>query len=228
MDKPTVLRYPESRIVVFAKAPQAGQVKTRLAAAIGDAEAAQAYAGWLESTVRRLVDARLAPVELWVSPTAEHPLFQQLTADFGVALHVQPAGDLGQRMHRVARQILACHEQVVLIGSDCPLMPVDYVERALCAMDQGIDTVIGPAEDGGYVLLGLRQEIPALFADIPWSTAQVMRTTRRRLIGAGCHWAELEPLWDIDSLENYRRWQTSLQKESRNTHPGPDREVSSR
>lgn len=225
MDKQTLWRYPESRILIFAKAPQAGQVKTRLAKAVGNDEAARVAALWLETIVKRLTGARLAPVELWVSPNAEHHLFGQLAESHGVELHVQPSGDLGRRMHRVMGQALAWHRQAVLIGSDCPAMPVDYIERALQAMDQGIDTVIGPAEDGGYVLLGLRQIVPALFVDIPWSTHRVMPTTRRQLIAAGRHWAELETLWDIDSLEDYRRWQKLLKSESDRKPGKADKEV---
>jgi glycosyltransferase A (GT-A) superfamily protein (DUF2064 family) len=74
-------------------------------------------------------------------------------------------------------------------------------------MDAGIDTVLGPTEDGGYVLLGLRKVIAGLFTDIPWSTPDVLRATRQRLRAAGQSWAELETLWDIDSLRDYERWQ---------------------
>ncbi len=200
-------QYPAARIVVFAKAPRPGQVKTRLATALGAAEAARVYAGWLEAAVTRLTEACLAPLELWVTPDVDHPLFQRLAAASGAELHVQPSGDLGQRMHQVMLQCLAWNEAVVLIGSDCPAMQPEYVRRALAAMDAGIDTVLGPTEDGGYVLLGLRKVIAPLFGDIPWSTPAVLRITRRRLRAAGQSWAELETLWDIDSLKDYERWQ---------------------
>jgi rSAM/selenodomain-associated transferase 1 len=200
-------QYPTGRIVVFAKAPRPGQVKTRLATALGEAEAADAYAGWLETAVTRLTEARLAPLELWVTPDAAHPLFQHLAASSGAELHVQPSGNLGQRMHQVMLHCLAWNAATVLIGSDCPAMQPDYVRRALAAMDAGIDTVLGPTEDGGYVLLGLRKVIAGLFTDIPWSTPDVLRATRQRLRAAGQSWAELETLWDIDSLRDYERWQ---------------------
>ena len=200
-------QYPAARIVVFAKAPRPGQVKTRLATALGAAEAARVYAGWLETAVTTLTEARLAPLELWVTPDADHPLFEHLAAGSGAELHVQPSGDLGQRMQQVMLQCLAWNETAVLIGSDCPAMQPDYVRRALAVMDAGIDTVLGPTEDGGYVLLGLRNVIATLFTEIPWSTPAVLQTTRRRLRAAGQSWAELETLWDIDSLNDYERWQ---------------------
>ena len=191
---------------MFAKAPRAGQVKTRLATAIGAAEAAHAYAGWLETTVSRLTAARLAPLELWVSPDAGHPLFQRLASRSSAELHVQPGGSLGQRMHHAMLHCLAWNQTAVLIGSDCPTMTPDYVRRALAAIEAGIDTVLGPTEDGGYVLLGLRKVVASLFSEIPWGTPGVLQASRRQLRAAGQSWAELETLWDIDSLNDYERW----------------------
>jgi rSAM/selenodomain-associated transferase 1 len=217
--------YPAARIVVFAKAPRSGQVKTRLAKALGADEAARAYAGWLESIVTELTRARLAPLELWVTPDAAHPLFQRLSTASGAELHVQPSGNLGQRMHQVLLQCLAWNESAVLIGSDCPLMQAGYVRRALAAMEAGIDTVLGPTEDGGYVLLGARKVIAALFSDIPWSTSGVLHTTRRRLRAAGQSWAELETLWDIDSLQDYERWQARQSAVAARRQSGSSKEV---
>lgn len=199
--------YPASRILVFAKTPRAGQVKTRLAKAIGAEEAARVYGEWLRETVVRLHRARLAPLELWGTPDTRHPLFQQLVDTTGIELHTQPNGDLGQRMHQVMGDTLACSESAVLIGGDCPVMQPDYVQRALAVMAAGVDTVLGPAEDGGYVLLGLRKVVEELFAGIPWSTGHVLQATRRQLRAMPRNsWAELETLWDIDRVEDYERW----------------------
>jgi len=200
-------QYPSSRILVFAKAPRAGEVKTRLAGTIGADRATQVYSEWLETLVTQLDRARLAPLQLWVSPDARHPLFRRLAKKSGIELHNQPGGDLGQRMHEVMLRTLARCDSAVLIGSDCPVMQPDYVRRALAVMDAGVDTVLGPVEDGGYVLLGLRAAVSALFTDVPWSTQRVLQVTRQRLLDAGGGWAELETLWDVDSVADYRRWQ---------------------
>jgi hypothetical protein len=155
----------------------------------------------------RLHRARLAPIELWVTPDTRHPLFRQLVDTTGIELHTQPDGDLGQRMHRVMLHALARCESAVLIGSDCPVMQPDYVQRALAVMEAGVDTVLGPAEDGGYVLLGLRKVVAELFAGIPWSTGYVLKATRGQLRAVRRNsWAELETLWDIDRVEDYERW----------------------
>lgn len=219
-------QYPGARILVFARAPNPGEVKTRLAQSIGVREAARVYSGWLSSTIMQLHRARLAPMELWVTPDTRHPLFRQLVDATGVELHAQPAGDIGERMHQVMLRTLAQHQSAVLIGSDCPIMGPDYVRRALAAMHAGVDTVLGPAEDGGYVLLGLRKVIASLFDDIPWSTDHVMKATRRQLRAlARNSWAELETLWDIDSLEDYERWR-ALEDEAAAGQPSEtDKEV---
>jgi rSAM/selenodomain-associated transferase 1 len=200
--------YPQARILVFGKAPFPGQVKTRLAAAIGDEEAARSYAHWLEQHIRTLVSDQLAPVELWVSPDTRHPLFKKLRDTLGVSIHQQPTGDLGQRMRKVFQYSLARCESAVLTGSDCPVMRPDYVNRALKALAADIDVVFGPAEDGGYVLVGQNCAHPSLFSEIPWSTDEVLHKTRLRLLAEHQGWAELETLWDIDTVDDYRRWQS--------------------
>jgi rSAM/selenodomain-associated transferase 1 len=199
--------YPAARILVFGKSPRAGLVKTRLAKSIGAERAARAYRQWLESTVAQLSRAALAPVELWMSPDTQHPVCRHLAQVHDVQLHTQPDGHLGQRMHDVMSDTLRRCRSAVLIGSDCPVMVAEYVQRALAVLETGVDTVLGPAEDGGYVLLGLRRIDKALFNGIPWSTARVLQATRRQLRAGGHGWAELETLWDIDCLDDYRRWQ---------------------
>ena len=211
--------YPKAKILVFAKAPLPGQVKTRLAAEIGDDEAACSYALWLEQQVRALVTAQLAPVELWVSQDTGHPLFNKLHDTLGVSIHQQPAGDLGQRMRKVFQNSLARCQSAVLVGSDCPAMTPGYVYRALKALASGIDVVFGPAEDGGYVMVGQNCAHPSLFSEIPWSTDEVLHKTRLRLLAEHQSWAELETLWDIDTVDDYRRWQdiSRLQPGQRDT-----------
>ena len=199
--------YPQARILVFGKTPYPGRVKTRLATAIGEEEAAHSYGLWVEQQIRSLVQAQLAPVELWVSPDTRHPLFNKLRELRGVSIYKQPAGDLGERMLKVFQYALGRCQTAVLIGSDCPAMTPGYVYRSLKALASGIDIVLGPAEDGGYVLIGQNNAHPSLFSGIPWSTDKVLHVSRLRLLADHQDWAELETLWDIDTVDNYRRWQ---------------------
>lgn len=215
MNELTGWTYPKARILVFGKAPYPGRVKTRLADVIGAHEAAQSYAMWIEQQVHALIRAQLAPVELWVSPDTRHPLFRKLRNALGVSVYKQPPGDLGERMEKVFQQALARSEMVVLVGSDCPAMTPGYVYQALKALASGIDIVFGPAEDGGYVLIGQKTAHPALFRDIPWSTGKVLQVSRQRLLAERQYWAELETLWDIDTVENYRRWEAFNRNKTR-------------
>ena len=200
-------RYPEGRILVFARAPVAGRVKTRLAAVVGTGRAAALYRSWLRTTVERAVTARLAPVELWTTPAVGHPYFAELMTDYDLRVRPQGDGDLGRRMERALRLALEEASFAILIGSDCPLMDGDYLEAACARLQDGMEMVIGPAEDGGYVLLGARRCETALFRDMPWGSERVLAHTRKRLLALGCRWAELDALWDIDTAEDLRRWE---------------------
>ena len=199
------MRFPDSRILLFAKAPEPGQVKTRLAPALGERRAAELYAELLSGVIDR-IGGDIAPLQLWCAPTAQHPFFQQLAQKHWVSLHQQQEGDLGQRMEHAARQSLTEASTVLLIGGDCPVLDGRYLRRALEWVDGGGDAVLGPAEDGGYVLLGLRQAMGDLFQNIPWGTGAVCNITRQRLDALKWQWRELDPLWDVDREEDLERY----------------------
>lgn len=215
---PPALRFPGSRLLILAKAPRSGQVKTRLIPPLTPAEAADLQRHLLLETLERLARSRLAPVELWCSPDTDLDPFPMLAAEFGVRLHRQEDGDLGERMLRAAEQGLAASDSVVLVGADCPGLDADYAARALGALGHR-DAVIGPAEDGGYVLLGLKRAEPALFAGIPWGTDRVLAVTRQRMATLGWCWTELETLWDLDRPADLQRYRERL------AGPGSDQDA---
>lgn len=201
------MRYPHARILLFAKAPEPGQVKTRLIPAVGAQHAAAIYR---ELLVRMIGEASadIAPLDIWCAPDTRHGVFQAAAQNRSVTLHPQVMGDLGQRMAHGAEQALARSQMVLLIGGDCPVLTGGHLCRALAWLESGADAVLGPAEDGGYVLLGLRRMEHRLFSDIPWGTDQVLAITRRRLAQQVGYWRELEPLWDLDreaDLDRYRQ-----------------------
>ncbi len=199
------MQFPSARILIFAKAPRSGRVKTRLAPLLGADGACRLYAGLLERRIRGLAGAGLASLECWCSPDAGHPLFRSLERESGVVLRVQRGGDLGARMQAAAAQALQQAEFVLLIGVDCPALTATHLAQALEWMRDGADAVLGPAEDGGYVLLGLRRAAPALFAEMPWGSERVLALTRARLARLGWGWRELETLWDLDRPADYER-----------------------
>lgn len=190
------MRDKSTLVVVFAKAPLAGKVKTRLAVSIGAERAARWHARLLEHAVATAVAAGCGPVELHGSP-ARHGFLRALARRCGLRLRGQAEGDVGTRMYEAFRRGLRAHPRVVLIGSDCPaLVPADV--RNAARLLQGNDAVFSPAEDGGYPLIGLAKNSPALFSGVSWSTAGVMSETRERLTALGWRWRELRTVWDVD------------------------------
>ena len=187
---------------MFAKAPRPGAVKTRLVPLLGEAAASRLHAALATRAVQIALASRVGPVELWCAPDEHDPLFQSL-ARLGAGLRRQPEGDLGERMARACAAAFERSRAVILLGADCPaLQPGDLRDAA--SVLRGHDAVAMPAEDGGYVLLGLAREAP-VFDAMPWGSAQVMERTRERLRGAGRSWRELRTLWDVDRPEDYTR-----------------------
>ena len=195
----------DCKVLVFAKAPLPGKVKSRLIPVLGAERAALLHCRLTEQALTTALAADLGPVELWCAPDTHHPFFRACRGKFGVTLHEQAHGDLGVRMLGAAQQTLASFKQMLLVGADCPLLQAEDLREAGRALVSGNDAVLGPAEDGGYVLLGLCRSDPALFRDIEWGTCKVLDATRARLGALGWRWHELHSHWDIDRPEDYRR-----------------------
>ena len=191
----------DARILVFGRAPVAGEAKTRLIPALGAQGAARLHRRLLEDTVGRLCAAGLAWVELWVTPDDRHPCFVGLAARWPLDIHIQQGQDLGTRLAHAARSALTRAEAVILVGSDCPDLSPDYLGAALAGLEHQ-DAVLGPALDGGYVLLGLRSVDDILFERMPWGSDRVAELTGQRLDALGWHWSRLAPLRDIDRPED--------------------------
>lgn len=182
-------------VAILAKAPLPGLAKTRLAPVLGSQGAASLQARFIERAVTTAQSAAVGPVTLWATPDHHHPVFQTLAALFGVALAVQPDGDLGTRMMAA---IAAAHGPAIVVGTDCPALTPEHLRAAARVLADGVDVVIVPVDDGGYGLIGMRRPQPALFDDMTWSTASVMAETRRRLTRLGLSWREPAHLWDVD------------------------------
>ena len=191
--------FPHARILLFAKAPAPGQVKTRMIPALGADGAARLHAGLLRETIARLSVAAVAPLELWCAPDTRHALFGELAETHGLTLHQQSGKDLGERLLAASADALGRANSIALIGSDCPELDTGYLAQAFDALGStGVDAVLGPAADGGYVLLALRRVEPALFTDMPWGGDQVAAITRQRMAALGWCWRELPVLRDVD------------------------------
>jgi rSAM/selenodomain-associated transferase 1 len=193
------------RVMVFARAPTPGEAKTRLIPALGEAGAAALHRRLVMHSLRAATDAQLGPVELWCAPDAGDPFFRECERRFVVGLRSQGQGDLGARMLGAFEAALARASRAILVGSDIPALSAQYLRDAHRALAGGDDVVIGPAEDGGYALIGLSRCDPELFRDIRWGGPQVLAETRRRLTALSLRSSELPVLWDVDRPEDLER-----------------------
>lgn len=195
----------ETGVVVFAKAPLPGAVKTRLAPLLGAEAAAALHARLVEHTLATACTSGIGPVELCCAPHTDDPFFNHCSSRYPISLACQAEGDLGARMQSAFTRMLPHAGSVILIGSDCPALTVSHLQQAAQALAGGNDAVLVPAEDGGYALIGLTRCDDLLFHDIEWGGAAVLSSTRERLQRLRWRWIELETLWDIDRPEDYQR-----------------------
>lgn len=193
-----------STLIVFARAPQPGRVKTRLIPLLGAEGAAALHRGLVEQTLATARDAGCDRVELYCAPDCDHAFFLECAALYGVGLRVQADGDLGVRMRSALASALTQSRAAIVIGSDCAVLQRDDLREAVAAL-AGKDAVLGPAEDGGYYLLGLRRCEETVFEGIAWGSTTVSLETRRRFERLGWDWQETPLRWDIDRPEDYLR-----------------------
>jgi hypothetical protein len=188
------------RLVIMAKLPQIGRVKTRLARDIGPAGAVLFYRSTLEAAVRRLRDDRRWELTIAVAPD---PSLASPVWPVGARLMAQGPGDLGARMGRVFE--VMPHGPVAIIGSDIPAITKDDIAAAFHALS-GHDAAIGPAPDGGYWLIGMRRSRASRdpFSNVRWSTPHARDDTLTGLAGRSV--AFLRQLADVDSGDEHRAW----------------------
>lgn len=189
------------KLLVFAKAPVPGEVKTRIAAEIGAVNATRLHEALVGRTLAVAVAADLGDVVLCCAPDVSHPFFARMQRELGVALEPQTGADLGERMAAA----LARHRPAVLVGCDCPVLSSAHLQSAAQALASGADVVLTPAEDGGYVLVGVHAPQSGLFAGMTWAHESVMAETRARVAALGLSCVELETLWDLDRPADLRR-----------------------
>lgn len=194
----------ERAIIVFARVPELGRVKTRLAAGSGDETALQIYR-WLG---RRTVDAALGVMNcrttVYHTPAANE-IIREWLGD-GMALSVQAEGDLGRRLALAIADVAASRASpVVVVGTDCPDLSTEVIESAFARLS-GVDVVLGPACDGGYYLIGVREPHPALLHGIPWSTGETLSATLASAAAAGLRVSLLGERLDIDTAADWAAW----------------------
>jgi hypothetical protein len=173
-------------VLVFAREPRAGRVKTRLIPRLGAAGAARLHARLVRRALATARAARLGEVALWSSRR-------------------QRGADLGARMDHALRRALRRAPRAILMGADAPALRPAHLRRAARWLAGGADAVFAPAADGGYALVALRRAAPRLFEGIAWGGPAVMAQTRARLAALGWRWRELPEVWDVDRPEDLAR-----------------------
>ena len=192
--------------MIFCKAPIPGQVKTRLVPPLSQEQAVLIHKELSENTFHLANKTSLCPVQLWCSPTTEHPFYQQAAVNFNFSLQTQQGSDLGARMHHAFLTAFKQFNKALLIGCDCPSLTHNDLQNALSALNNNNDIVLAPAEDGGYVLIGLDRPQEPLFTEMPWGTPDVLPKTRTRIAEEKLKYFELLEQWDVDTIEDLLRY----------------------
>lgn len=199
------MKFPQSRILVFAREPEPGMAKTRLAPLLGDRGAAELHARFVHNTLTMACRAGLSPVELWCSPSINGDFFRDCQARFDITLRQQSPGVLGQRMHLALSDALQQSTAAVLIGTDCPGLCAADLAEALGVLERGTGAVLGPALDGGYYLVGLTHADSHVFDNLEWGSETVFADTVKRLEDRDIDYHRLPVREDVDTPEDYCR-----------------------
>ena len=197
--------FPNACIQIFTKAPIKGQVKTRLGDCLNEDQIIKLYKKMLHDVITMALDSKVCPVELRVALDSNHDFFLPYI-ERGVTIKPQSSGDLGQRMASAFEEGLYEKEFVIAIGGDCVSIDTPYLLNAAKLLADKKEVVIGPAEDGGYVLLGMKDFFPDIFQDIPWGSERVLSLSTQKLDQGHINYALLDFAWDVDTPADYYRY----------------------
>lgn len=201
----------QTALILFARGPQPGKVKTRLAATLGELAAARLYAVLLGRSLR-LLAAWPGPRILACADASSRAYFSRLPEAGDCELHLQVEADLGTRMATALTTALAASPQALLMGSDLLDIEMTDLRAAADCLRGGADAVFGPVADGGYWLVGLRRSEPRLFAGIEWSTPRVLQETLVRAQTLGLRWRELPRRHDLDLPSDLHGFEDLLER----------------
>ncbi|MDH5711455.1 MAG: TIGR04282 family arsenosugar biosynthesis glycosyltransferase [Gammaproteobacteria bacterium] len=201
-------KYSDAVVLIFAKAPVAGEVNTRLIPDIGIEAATELQRELVMNRLNILRQHNLCVIQLWCAPNQHHEFFQDCKNQYAIELFDQHGVDLGARMSSAIKQNLNKFKRVVLIGTDAPSLTNTHIDTAIKQLAEN-DIVIAPAEDGGYVLIGMSRHCHDVFDEVEWGSSTVLETTRERIKRNNLTSFEIEMCWDIDRVEDYFRYKKS-------------------
>ena len=185
-------------LILFAKQPVAGEVKTRLQPQYTPEQAANIAQYFIEASVVNAVNHWAGPVSIYASPDTSHPIFSKLAAQYDLKLYSQKGNDLGLRMYAAMEDGIKRHGAAAVMGCDLPHCPQSVFENAFSLMSNK-QAVLGPTRDGGYYFLGLTELHAALFSAIEWGTDKVLADTLSRTASLDIDIVLLPTLQDIDT-----------------------------
>jgi len=212
-------------IVQYAKWPQIGKVKTRLAKSLGEQKALDVHMQLLITVFNNLFINKSGVFELWLNKdgfnlntsglsTKEIEIQERMKVlldKSNVAYQIQQGTSLGDKMAHTFESSLVNFKKVIIVGSDCPNVSPEIIRQAVAELNNH-DLVLGPAEDGGYVLIGASRFEASIFADVEWGKGRVLKKTLSNARGFNYKVALLEESWDVDELEDYERWLNTIAK----------------
>jgi rSAM/selenodomain-associated transferase 2/rSAM/selenodomain-associated transferase 1 len=204
----------ESALILFARYPVEGKVKTRLAKSIGDSQAAAFYEKSVEHCLATVKKLPFLSTYVFVAEEEDLPKMKQWLGD-DLKIRAQSSGDLGRRMHQAFRELKEGYGKIAIIGTDVPDISETIINKAFLALDK-VDFVIGPSDDGGYYLIGLKENSLEIFEDIDWSTDMVLKQTLDKITNMDCSYQLLERLIDIDFNKDVIKW---LELSRNKNHP---------
>ena len=202
-------KYPNTTILVFCKAPIAGTVKTRLMPHLNGQAAADIHIELSQRTLALLLKAQLCPIQLWCYPDKEHSFFNDCVVKYNVTLYEQKGSDLGERMLFAITHALQQSPRVLLLGCDSPSLIAKDLDLAISSLQTQQDIVVAPAEDGGYVMIGMKQAYPELFLNMKWGHNRVLSHTHEKIKQLGLNVTETKQQWDVDDINDLNRYKNS-------------------
>lgn len=194
----------ERALMIFARLPQPGKVKTRLSPVLSPEECATLYGCMVDDLLERLSLLHTRRVLFYDDEAGAREWFEERWPD--LELRPQRGDDLGERMERAFGELFdeGCR-RVVIVGSDSPDLPISFIEEAFSLLEEGADAVFGPSDDGGYYLLGLREQRRELFCGIPWSSRETLARSLERGKEVGLEVRLLPEWYDVDTPDDLTR-----------------------
>lgn len=200
------MRYDDSVILLYAKAPIENKVNSRLIPDIGVQAATRLQHDLIHDRLSMLSVANLCDVRLMCALDMRHECFLQCAKQYPVTLFEQAGNDLGERIFNGISQALEVYKYCIVIGTDAPSLDSETIRQVIEKLHSGSEVVVVPAEDGGYVLIAMREAHEFLFQEINWGSTEVMQQTVDSLRENNISFEALASCWDVDRLDDYQRY----------------------